>query len=501
MQALESLNDSQVNDFLSGKTPLNLTMRLGDHMMLIQLQLSTLKAVKTQGSSSSTTSSSSKRARATEDDQVPSTSKSDPVGEETPAKSSPVETDKEPPIASSESASRKRADGDELKTFLRKQDIETLQSAFEIFKSLAEMRDDMDKNTEDSSTANQSENSDNSPSKYSFSSDSSVRDDVSVASESRFEERSPIESLSNLVSSPLKSYERSVSSGKTDETVSVPSGTKYVPLPSSLKNNLVECLMGTESDAELTETNESSTTQTLSDPIAANLTSCLCSTLNPNYSRSSCTDHVSNAHDCDTGSSEFADNPGTLLDDNVTDGSRRFDSPKPKDDRELNKNKRLHYLLHKTSKSSNPISQNKQKIVIHPLINKYLKKKIEKSETVSDENKPSTSKSADCESSSVASNSESETFAFPSSSSSYPVSVDPSPVSDTKALFEASKNLTQTLKKLSKEVLTNKVDLENEESTRSKIGQGAVIESMKHHGKGIYSGTFSGTLNPALQDR
>ena len=32
----------QVNDFLSGKAPLNLTMRLGDHMMLIQLQLSTV---------------------------------------------------------------------------------------------------------------------------------------------------------------------------------------------------------------------------------------------------------------------------------------------------------------------------------------------------------------------------------------------------------------------------------------------------------------------------
>uniref|UniRef100_A0A0K2TBN9 Putative LOC100646570 [Bombus terrestris] n=1 Tax=Lepeophtheirus salmonis TaxID=72036 RepID=A0A0K2TBN9_LEPSM len=44
MQALESLNDSQVNDFLSGKAPLNLTMRLGDHMMLIQLQLSTVNA-------------------------------------------------------------------------------------------------------------------------------------------------------------------------------------------------------------------------------------------------------------------------------------------------------------------------------------------------------------------------------------------------------------------------------------------------------------------------
>ncbi len=30
--------------------------------------------------------------------------------------------------------------------------------------------------------------------------------------------------------------------------------------------------------------------------------------------------------------------------------------------------------------------------------------------------------------------------------------------------------------------------------------RGAIIESMHHHGKGVYSGTFSGTLNPALQD-
>ena len=28
----------QVNDFLSGAAPLNLTMRLGDHMMLIQVR-------------------------------------------------------------------------------------------------------------------------------------------------------------------------------------------------------------------------------------------------------------------------------------------------------------------------------------------------------------------------------------------------------------------------------------------------------------------------------
>lgn len=40
VQALESLSDSQVNDFLSGRAPLVLAMRVGDHMMFIQLQLS-----------------------------------------------------------------------------------------------------------------------------------------------------------------------------------------------------------------------------------------------------------------------------------------------------------------------------------------------------------------------------------------------------------------------------------------------------------------------------
>lgn len=46
MQALESLNDTQVNEFLCGKAPLNLSMRLGDHMMLIQLQLSTVSGTR-----------------------------------------------------------------------------------------------------------------------------------------------------------------------------------------------------------------------------------------------------------------------------------------------------------------------------------------------------------------------------------------------------------------------------------------------------------------------
>ena len=54
-----------MNDFLSGAAPLNLTMRLGDHMMLIQLQLSTVNQMSSSSSSRHHhhTSSSSRSSR------------------------------------------------------------------------------------------------------------------------------------------------------------------------------------------------------------------------------------------------------------------------------------------------------------------------------------------------------------------------------------------------------------------------------------------------------
>ena len=105
---------------------------------------------------------------------------------------------------------------------------------------------------------------------------------------------------------------------------------------------------------------------------------------------------------------------------------------------------------------------------------------------------------------------------------------DTRPVLDTRALAEASRNLTQTLKQLSSEVLTSRstnvcvASLDNlfillcpalicffflllllwrqqESSGRSRRRQGAIIESMHHHGKGVYSGTFSGKMNKTNQ--
>lgn len=44
LKALETLTDSQVNDFLSGRAPLVLGMRVADHIVFIQLQLSTYQS-------------------------------------------------------------------------------------------------------------------------------------------------------------------------------------------------------------------------------------------------------------------------------------------------------------------------------------------------------------------------------------------------------------------------------------------------------------------------
>lgn len=88
-------------------------------------------------------------------------------------------------------------------------------------------------------------------------------------------------------------------------------------------------------------------------------------------------------------------------------------------------------------------------------------------------------------------------------------------------LAEASRNLTKTFEKLSKEVTnvqsgpsgsgvaststntnaaSNQVARNSSIAKVSSIGSGTVIESIQRHGRNYYSGTFSGTLNPALQD-
>lgn len=339
MQALESLNDNQVNDFLSGKSPLNLSVRLGDHMMLIQLQLSTL-------SPSQQNSLKQKVANAA-------------VLKQQAASHSIIECGQNRNIAQP-STSRKRSIDAEDEMNSDKQRVKT---------------------------------------------DDSHNDDHT---------KSPIKSLSSMVSSPLTT---------TVQNMNQNNNKFWAPSV---------------------------------DPIAAKLTSCLCKRLN-----------ISCNSNCE----------------HTPDGSGESSSS------------------YSTNHDTHNVIQPARSIPFHqrPSTSIVIKPKPAQSST----SLASTSTATD--------------------SSTTDSGVDQQLLNtDNPALAEASRNLTQTLRKLSKRVFTSKTHLMDSSSSSSSSSaasssrkaasssstqsassgsSGAVIESMKHHGKGIYSGTFSGTLNPALQDK
>lgn len=331
MQALESLNDNQVNDFLSGKSPLNLSVRLGDHMMLIQLQLSTL--------SPSQQSSLKQKVANVAAIRPQSSHQSFATYEKNP---------NIPNVLTSETRKRSNNSEDEL-----------------------------------------------APEKQKIRSDDSRNDDS----------KSPIKSLSTMVANPL---------------------TTTVQNMNQNNNKFWASSM---------------------DPIAANLTSCLCKRLN-----TSCNNNCEQRPDADSCCS---------------------------------------------------LSRNTQPVIYEP------------PNTIPFHQRPSSGFIAP--SNSLMSPPDFTSTPIIPASQQLPTEIDQQllPTDKNPALAEASRNLTQTLRKLSKRVFTNKAHLTqsstnagtsrkstlNTSSITESGSSGAVIESMKHHGKGIYSGTFSGTLNPALQDK
>lgn len=483
MQALESLNDSQVNDFLSGKSPLNLSVRLGDHMMLIQLQLSTINPTttltqqqqttqspqsintssNTSGSSSTKSSRSSGTHRPTHPiptvhqqhyqhstsssssaavaaiaasstpqssfsiiDPVPSTSKVHHVTTESPIprKSSDM------PIATTSpyNSSKTRSPTDnnvhnDLNSYLMKQDVENLES---IVKSLSNILDEDDtKRTKLLSNV--------------CLSDSESYPDAIL-------EQSPIKSLSNLVCSSMS--EATAGSTATAKNNSTPA--KLVPPTSPL-----DC----------------------SDPISANLTSCLCKRLDTNSN--GCESHCNSS----TTSSSPVGNTISKPEQIVPNFGFPTSTPPIAAPPSTGSTRTTGLYHHHRNMLTTPIMK--------PRSRHSLRRHHSASSVLSfNENSSSSLDSA-----------------MTSSTSILPDNIDtnseppltPPPLTTTNTvenptLAEASRNLTQTLRKLSKKVFPR-----GDGSRR--IASGAVIESMKHHGKGIYSGTFSGTLNPALQDK
>ncbi|XP_045764174.1 midnolin homolog [Maniola jurtina] len=478
MQALESLNDTQVNDFLSGKSPLNLTMRLGDHMMLIQLQLSTLNT---------TASSIAQHLRNTQAKNAArnkSESKDPPSPQTTPLK--PSQCDSPAPSSSDNSKQESQI------SVLQQQEIDMLHNCIGLYQKLTE-----EKYAEQAASSSDKEEMD--------TSNCTLLDISDLCLEN---EQSPIKSLSNLVSSPI---DVSTSEGRE------------VALGTSVKNSLIDLLSCNKLAALATD--------------AVPSTSAMAATSHtPDSSVSDDSDNFDQSSFL--AESTIDEYPMENLFNNAVDKGLFDDQDESMMDREISnlattshgteessagplpsfqslseplKCKRFQYMLHKTSKFKHPIGFNKQKTFIQSVVNKQKKKSSNQTEVSP---QPSTSRTGSYVTSvkSPVVNEESMDTATPSTSKQVnfkapdaprkPQRVSPTPPVDTKALIEASKNLTQKLKKLSKEVLTNKIDLRApEETARAKVGPGAVIETMKHHGKGIYSGTFSGTLNPALQDR
>lgn len=421
MQALESLNDNQVNDFLSGKTPLNLSMRLGDHMMLIQLQLSTANPKPNEVGSSSSSSSSVPNTTVTSSTRSNRSSHHHHHHHHHHSHRIKACLPQPAPVAHQSSASRKiDVDSPQSSVPLSEAVIHRIKNHVNSVnnpppssssshlngESTSAQPVDLNKNTTTTAVSGRTKSN---------SSSSSYKPLVNTDME-----QSPIKSLSNLVSGPIKT---------------------------TMKN------IPTDSNATPSEST------TLPDPISAKLTSCLCTRLGGKTSDGGC--HDTSCNNKPTTSSSSSTNKYVAT--KIRERRRTI----PYGNQPIPSSSSLKQSLYRKVQPQRP----------QPLTTTY----VPTSTTTTTTTTP-----ADPQANSTMS------------------------ITDNMALAEASRNLTQTLRKLSKDVFCHKIDHHQhhnhhhaaaEATSERKIGSGAVIESMKNHGKGIYSGTFSGTLNPALQDR
>lgn len=439
MQALESLNDSQVNDFLSGKTPLNLSMRLGDHMMIIQLQLSTVNP--TGSSSSASTSGTS-------------------LG--TSGHSS---RDVAKHLKHMKSLSNLNLFGNRSKTHSNRPSTSSLQMSSPIKFSNV---------TATGGECSTTSNSDLSPSKNNLEDLSQIVNALEKVKQRQENatsrlisdhnmdtsdtEQSPIKSLSNLVSSPLNAS--SLKSIHLKPTSSSKSTSCPCKSTQNIDGDGIGCDMNCQYSQTYSQVAHKRTHLNKSELKSLTRSSAfLHKTINPTISKTRSFNYSSSSQqvgECSTSTAHI-----------------------------------------RRSKSSESIKNQEQGIA------KMLATKLVNKEVATDQ--PISIIDATAGS-----------------------SVDDVVTGTTETLAEASRNLTKTLRKLSKEVFSTKGEssvsaLQEEKRSRtsssttnvqsnssgsqqnsgasSGLGSGAVIESMRNHGRGIYSGTFSGTLNPALQDR
>lgn len=494
MQALESLNDSQVNEFLSGKTPLNLSMRLGDHMMLIQLQLSTVNPTNSSASTSAGSSGSvnSSRTRSIFRSKTSSSARPSLMAQQSSS------TNSTPIRFTNANHMYKSLSSDQLPEKYRNrhetvspQPSTSRAAAAAAAAAAAELIESKNE-FEELRTIVSSLGKEKIESKSSIN-DGDVDMETSLISTEgdALLEQSPIKSLSNLVSGPIK----------TSSLKNIPMST---PTATTITTSTTTAATATAANATTTTTNNTNN----------KLTSCPCKSV-----ESSST----SASGCDT-NCQYSRTRHQLQHKKYINHS------------ELKTATRSSTLLHKTL--NNPIA--KTKSAGFQSIQSARATAATAATTSNDANATILRRS---KSSDNISNAEQGIAKMVTAKSLHnELSVDqPINIIDTTAgntvetmsdtLAEASRNLTKTLRKLSKEVFSSKSDASaiavseekrarpttnnttptNSSSTGSHqtsssvagfgFGSGAVIESMRNHGRGIYSGTFSGTLNPALQDR
>lgn len=435
MQALESLNDSQVNDFLSGKTPLNLSMRLGDHMMLIQLQLSTVNPSNSTSTASTSMAGSSglnhsSRTRLFRSKTTSSTRSTPTTATTTLMQQHSTSTNSTPIKFSNVNHMYKSLSSDQIIEKYRHRNVEhllkratdSIESPNE-FDELHNIVNSLGKNTENSKkTENDVEMDTNS-----ISSDNDA-----------LLEQSPIKSLSNLVSGPIKTSSLSI-----PMSASTSSSSKITSCPcKSIENR--NCDTNCQNAAHKKLTNQSDLkTVTRSSAL-------LRKTLNNPITKAKSNGQYPIVHHSGSSSSKTAAT-------NIINSTNL-----------------------RRSKSTDNITHHEQGIA------KMVSVKSLNTEIAID----------------------------------HPINIIDTTAGSsinttTDTLAEASRNLTKTLRKLSKEVFSGKSDATNfiasEEKRRSTnanaqshssngshqssnvagFGSGAVIESMRNHGRGIYSGKSS----------
>ncbi|XP_017869166.1 PREDICTED: mucin-5AC [Drosophila arizonae] len=568
MQALESLNDSQVNDFLSGKTPLNLSMRLGDHMMLIQLQLSTVNPAggttastaalppvvggnSSVGGCSGSTSSSHSASSGALGCIYPSSSVDSHLSHARTRSSSHrlgsgrisnghVHSHQHPSLHHSHSHHRHHhhqhhnatamAAGS-AGTHLRKLDLERSGN-------------NKSRRSTTTETTTISSDSDNSSSSLSGTTAGNGRGHHAIKTSdlSSFLSKRDYESLHNIVKSIAPRAAAAAAAAVTSQMSRQPSTAQLKPLleqsPIKSLSNLVSSPIKTTAIKNIHIAHDSNSTSSLppsivgrasptsctsggchQDPIAAKLTSCLCTRL-----------ATASAASEDTKSIVASTPPPTTTTTTTTPAppppSPPTSSPTSTPPPAIAASRTLPNLnigaFSRTSVCSGTVSNSGSGCVVDNSLRKTVNNPITVTRSKHRHHHHHHHHQHHYHHAALAAAARLKSQEATLAKSGTPIAdaVGTTRTSSTAelddagvTLAEASRNLTQTLRKLSKEVFTNKIDLSGGgnmgvgagigggEETPRKSGSGAVIESMKNHGKGIYSGTFSGTLNPALQDR